>query len=176
MKCNRRSFALASAGLMAAGFGGRISSASAQDAPSTLFMYGDTVEGGKNRPADSDRHCVLSNIFPRNAQIVWRMRVVDMANGGAALDDTVIDSIVVTLQDNTTVKLKYGGHPPKENTDYFWSNGWLIPKDYPTGTLLYSVKATAKDGRTAEYKPFDISSSLLTITDEVLEDIATPTS
>jgi hypothetical protein len=137
-----------------------------------MFLYGDTVEGGKNRPPapESDRHCVLSNIFPRNSQIVWRMRAIDMTTG-QPLDDTVIEKVEITLADATVVALKYGGHPPDEDTDFFWSAGWLVPKDYPTGTLLYSALATALDGRTAEYKPFDISSSLLTVTDEVLEDI-----
>jgi hypothetical protein len=166
---------MASAGILATGLANRGSVALAQDGPQHMFVYGDTVEGGKNRPEDDPRHCVLSNIFPRNAQIVWRMRVVDMDQGGQALDDTVVDKVEVTLQDGTVVALKYGGHPPDEKTDFFWSNGWLIPKDYPTGTLLYTVTATAKDGVTADYKPFDIASSLLTITDEVLADIATPT-
>jgi hypothetical protein len=173
MKCSRRGFALASAGIVAVGLGARAPSARAQETPANLFLYGDTVEGGKNRPEDSDRRCVLANVFPRNSQIVWRMRAIDMALGGVALDDTVVDTVVVTLQDKTEVSLKYGGHPPDEDTDFFWSSAWLIPKDYPTGTLLYSVLATAKDGRTAEYKPFDISSSLITITEEVLEDIVT---
>lgn len=174
MKCNRRKFALASAGLLAAGLGSRVSTASAQQ-PGQYFVYGDTVEGGKNRPPapESDRHCVLSNIFPRNAQIVWRMRVVDMKQNGLPVDDTVIKSVEVTLADGTVVTLKYGGHPPDEKTDFFWSAGWVVPKDYPTGTLLYTVQATAMDGQIATYAPFDISSSLLTITDEVLPDLST---
>jgi hypothetical protein len=172
MKCNRRRFAFASAGLLAAGLGSRVSTVGAQQ-PGQYFVYGDTVEGGKNRPEDSDRHCVLSNIFPRNAQIVWRMRVVDMKQNGLPVDDTVIKSVDVTLADGTVVTLKYGGHPPDENTDFFWSAGWVVPKDYPTGTLLYTVTATAMDGQTATYAPFDISASLLTVTEEVLPDLST---
>lgn len=175
MKCNRRVFALGSASLLAASVATRGSSARAQEEENHLFMYGDTVEGGKNRPEDDYRHCVLSNVFPRNSQIVWRMRVIDMAAGGTALDDTTITKVEVTLADGTVIPLKYGGHPPQDKTDFFWSAGWVVPKDYPTGTLLYSVLATETDGDTAEYKPFDISASLLTVTDEVLEDIATPT-
>jgi hypothetical protein len=171
MKCNRRTFALASAGLLAAGLGSRVSTVSAQQS-SHILVYGDTVEGGKNRPPESDRHCVLSNIFPRNAQIVWRMRVVDMEENGTPMDDTTIKSVDVTLADGTVISLKYGGHPPDEKTDFFWSGGWLVPKDYPTGTLLYSVLATETDGDTGTYAPFDISSSLLTITEEVLPDLA----
>jgi len=29
----------------------------------------------------------------------------------------------------------YGGHPPRGSIDYFWSAGWVIPDDYPTGSL-----------------------------------------
>jgi hypothetical protein len=45
-----------------------------------------------------------------------------------------------------------------------------VPKDYPTGTLSFTVTATDTQGRTGEFKPFDIAPSLPTITDEVLED------
>jgi hypothetical protein len=164
---------LTSAGLIGGGLGGRLALASAADAPS-LVVYGDTVEGGKNVPKDqtAERSCVLSSRFPRNAEIVWRMRVIDPATG-QPMDDTQLDKVEVTLSDGKTVALKYSGHPAKPKPrDFYWAGAWLIPKDYPTGTLSYSVKATAKDGRSGEYKPFDIPSSLPTITDQVLQDVA----
>ena len=172
MNMDRRRFILISSGLAAVATVGNIGRASAQDANS-LFVVGDTVEGGKNRPASEAaiRDCVLNNIFPRNSQIVWRMRVVDPKTG-QPMDDTMLKSVEVHLGDGTVVALKYGGHPPQKNLDFFWSGPWLVPKDYPTGTLQYSVLATANDGRTGEFKPFNIPSSLLTITDEVLQDVA----
>ena len=173
MKCDRRRFVLISSGLAAVAATSRFTHASAQDANS-LFVYGDTVEGGKNRPASEAaiRDCVEANIFPRNSQIVWRMRVIDPKTS-APMDDTMLKSVEVHLGDGTVVALKYAGHPPKKNLDFFWSGPWMMPKDYPTGTLTYSVLATANDGRTGEFKPFNVPSSMLTITDEVLQDIST---
>lgn len=172
MNMDRRRFVQISTGLAAVATLGKIGHASAQDANS-LFVVGDTVEGGKNRPASEAaiRDCVLNNIFPRNSQIVWRMRVIDPKTG-QPMDDTMLKSVEVHLGDGTVVPLKYAGHPPQKNLDFFWSGPWLVPKDYPTGTLLYSVLATANDGRTGEFKPFNIPSSLLTITDQVLQDVA----
>lgn len=172
MKCTRRRFALASGGVLAAGYAGRFAAVSAQDAV-PLIVYGDTVQTAKNVPPDqvSEKDCVLNNRFPRNSQIVWRVRVVDPMTG-QPMDDTMLDKVEVTLGDGTVIALKYGGHPPQQNREFYWAGPWLVPKDYPTGTLPYTVVATAKDGRTGEYKPFDIPTSLLTITDEVLQDIA----
>jgi hypothetical protein len=171
MKVNRRRFAIGAAATVAGGYALKRMPASASQM-TTLFVYGDTVEGGKNRPEEdkATRSCVLNNIFPRNAQIVWRMRVIDPTTG-QPMDDTLVESVIVKLTDDTEVNLKYGGHPPKKNLDFFWSNGWVIPKDYQTGTLDYVVTATAKDGRLGEYKPFGIPSSQLIVTEEVLEDV-----
>jgi hypothetical protein len=145
---------------------------SAQDTV-PLIVYGDTVQGGKNIPEDQapEKSCVLTNRFPRNAEIVWRIRVIDPMTG-QPMDDTTLDKVEVTLGDGTVNALRYGGHPPQQNREFYWAGAWLIPKDYSTGTLPYSVLATAMDGRTGEFKPFDIPTSLLTITDEVLADIA----
>jgi hypothetical protein len=172
MQCNRRRFALASAGVVAAAYGGRFTGVSAQDTV-PLILFGDTVQSGKNVPEDQleAKDCVLNNRFPRNSQIVWRVRVVDPMTG-QAMDDTGLDKVEVTLGDGTVIALEYGGHPPQQNREFYWAGAWLVPKDYPTGTLPYTVAATAKDGRTGQYKPFDIPTSMLTITDEVLQDIA----
>jgi hypothetical protein len=173
MKCNRRKFALASGGLLAAGVSGRFAAVSAQDAV-PLIVYGDTVQGTKNIPDDQKaaKGCVQTNRFPRNAEIVWRFRVIDPTTG-QTMDDTTLDKVEVKLGDGQVLAMKFGGHP-KEPRDFYWTTPLVVPKDYPTGTLTYVVDATGKDGRTGEFKPFDIASSLLTITEEVLEDQPTP--
>jgi hypothetical protein len=158
---------------VAAVAGGRLATVNAQEAAG-LIVYGDIVQGAKNVPKAqaAERSCVLSSRFPRNAEIVWRMRVIDPKTG-KPMDDTMVDKVVVTLSNDKTVDLKYGPHPPKPKPrDFYWAGSWLIPKDYPTGTFTFSVKATAKDGRTGEYKPFDIATSLPTITNDVLQDVA----
>lgn len=136
-----------------------------------LVIAADTVSGPLNMPADGSAGgvCVLKSMFPRNSEIVWRARVVDSA--GEQLDDTAIESMVVELGDGQTLDMRYGDHPRDNPTDQFWTTAFDIPEDYPTGTLDYTITATATDGRTASYKPFNVAPSLLTITDDVLETI-----
>jgi hypothetical protein len=148
--------------------------ASAQDGEVKLIVFGDIVQGSKN-VAEEDkpaRSCVLSSRFPRNSQMVWRMKVVDPATGEMMTDET-LEKVEVTLSDGQVFEMEYGPHPPAPNPprDSYWTVPWLVPEDYPTGTLGYTVTATAKDGRTGEFKPIDIAPSLPTITEEVLTTI-----
>lgn len=175
MRSNRRRFILASAGMMAAAYGGRVAAVGAQeDAAANLIVFGDIIGTGRNYPEDQQalRSCVLSSRFPRNSQMVWRVRVIDPKTG-QPMDDTMLAKVEVKLSDGQLFEMEFGPHPPAPNPprDYYWTVPWLVPKDYPTGTLSYSVVATGTDGRTGEWKPFDVPPSLPTITEEVLEDI-----
>lgn len=183
MQCNRRGFMFATAGLLATVYGGRVARVSAQEATAApeggtanqLIVYGDTVQGGKNVPEDqaAERSCVLTNRFPRNAEVVWRVEVIDPETG-QAMDDTMLDKVEVTLSDGQVFEMEYGPHPPppRPARDSYWTVPWTIPADYPTGTLGYTVRATDPQGRIGEFMPFDIPSSLLTVTEEVLQEIA----
>jgi hypothetical protein len=175
MGSNRRAFVLAAAGLAATAGAGRFRTVGAQENAGQLIVFGDVVQGGQNIPEDQQpmRSCVLTSRFPRNSQIVWRVRVVDPTTG-EPMDDTMLDKVEIMLSDGQVFEMEFGVHPPEPNPprDYYWTAAWLVPKDYPTGTLGYTVLATAVDARTGEFKPFDIPASLPTITDEVLQDIA----
>lgn len=153
---------------------GRSSAVAQDEVTQKLIVYADTVQGGKNITEDQApiRTCVLNSRFPRNGQVVWRIRVIDPKTG-EQMDDTMLDKVVVTIQDGQTFDMAFHPHPPPPNPprDYYWAGAWLIPSDYPTGTFTYTITATAKDGRTGEFKPFDIPSSLPTVTDEVLATI-----
>lgn len=175
MRSNRRKFVLTATGLLASAYASRVAAVGAQeDAAGKLIIFGDIVQGGQNIPEDqrSLRSCVLSSRFARNSQIVWRARVIDPTTG-EPMDDTMLDKVEVTLSDGQVFEMEFGAHPPEPNPprDYYWTGAWLVPKDYPTGTLGYTVVATGADGRTGEFKPFDIAPSLPTITEEVLQDI-----
>ena len=45
----------------------------------------------------------------------------------------------------------------------FWVLKWIVPEDAPTGIVRYSVTAKDSQGRTGEWKPFDVEASQLTI-------------
>jgi hypothetical protein len=174
MTCSRRTFLVATAGVLAATYGAR-GAAAQDDAAGQLIIYADTVQGGRNLPEEqrADRACVLSSRYPRNSEIVWRARVIDPETG-EDMDDTMLDTVEVTLSDGQTFEMHFGPHPPPPNPprDYYWTTSWLIPADYATGTFSYTITATDPDGRTGEFKPFDVPSSLPTITDEVLSEVA----
>jgi hypothetical protein len=76
------------------------------------------------------------------------------------------------LANSTNVDLNYGAHPKDPPNEYYWANSWVIPKDAPTGTLRYSIQATATDGRIGEFEPISVAPSLPSITDETLPDAA----
>lgn len=142
-------------------------------ASAKLIIMSDIVEGSKNVPKDqvAQRSCVLSSRFPRNSQIVFRTRIYDPVTGDL-MDDSVMKSAQVQLANGVTITMKYGKHPKTPPNEYYWTGSWVIPKDQPTGTLTYTIVATDKQGRTGEFKPFGIQTSLPTITDEVLPDAA----
>jgi hypothetical protein len=140
----------------------------AQDAQK-LFIEGDIVRG--NTPAGiTGPVCVLANQFKRKEKIVFRIRVRDIA--GAPLDDKTLKGIVVELSDGQKFAADYRARPPvsvrktlglSEPLDYFWSAVWLIPEDYPTGTLSYKVVATDMQGNTQSWTPFKDPRSLPTV-------------
>jgi hypothetical protein len=96
---------------------------------------------------------------------VVRTRVID-GSTGQALSDSDLSSVQVAFDGNPAVDETYGGHPggPAPKTDYFWSTAWTIPPDYPTGNVDVTVTATAQDGRTATWQPFNVAASGLMVT------------
>ncbi len=146
--------------------------AAAQTAPGQtaqgLVVQADFVQGTANI-AQADlplKACVQTSRFPRNADIVFRARVWDPQTG-MPMDDQSLFAISVSLTDGTTMPMKYGAHG---DSDMFWTTAWLVPKDYPAGTVNYSIVATSKDLRTGQFQPFNVTPSLLTITSEVAPD------
>lgn len=146
------------------GAGGQSSPASSQAAAQTLFLQADTVLGGTNL-SSTESSCVQQSQFQRNEEIVWRARVVDPATG-QPLDDTAMKSVEVKLADQT-LSMRYGDHPKTNPTDHFWTVSFEIPADYPTGTMPYTIVATANDGRTGTYSQFQMAPAELTVTTAV---------
>ena len=64
-----------------------------------------------------------------------------------------LKGIVVELADGRKLPARYGGHPPRTPTDFFWTSAWMIPQDYPTGSLGYSITATDLDGNSVKWEP-----------------------
>lgn len=132
-----------------------------------LFIDPDTVLGPTNlteaeRPLKT---CVQMSRFAHNEEIVWRVKVVDPATG-EAMDDTALETVQIVMGDQV-LDLHYGPHPRDTPVDYFWTVGWEVPEEYPSGTISYTIEATAADGRTGTWEQFGVAAAMLTVTDEV---------
>jgi hypothetical protein len=155
-KLNARALRIAALFVAVLGFG-QVSSA--QEAQK-MFIEGDIVRG--NTPnGNTGPVCVLANQFKRRENVIFRIRVRNIA--GQPLDDKNIRSLVVELSDGKRYPAQYRARPPVAvraalgltgPMDYFWSAAWLIPQDYPTGSLSYRVVATDMQGNTQEWTPF----------------------
>lgn len=143
-------FSVAAAALAVAG---AVAPAFADALP--MAVSGDTVLSGP---------CVQANTFKRNDRIVFRAHVIDTATG-ADLDASGMQSVVAELPDGSKFDLEFGDHPPENSTAHFWSVGWTVPADYPTGTLSYKIVATNKAGQSVTFEPFKVFPSQLTITE-----------
>lgn len=143
-------------------------------AAAKLFIAADVVQGSKNL-TDAEkpsRSCVLTSRFPRNAEIVWRIRVGDPETG-AYMDKAALSKVEVRLANGKDLDAQYGPHPKDPPGESFWTASWVVPKDHPTSMLDYTIVATDTKGRTGEWKPFSTKPSLLTIIDQVLPDVPT---
>jgi len=147
--------AVSSVALFAAlfGFGGAAQGAA-------LFFEGDMVRGHTQDGATGPS-CVLTSEYKRREEVVWRIRVLNA--DGENLDDTGIKSMSVVLSDGEEFEMGFGQHPRGKHTDAFWASSWVIPADYPTGTLGYKVVTVDNDGETHEWEPFNVEPSKLAI-------------
>ncbi len=152
-----RIFSAFALSVAAIGVGG--AAANAAGAPA-LFIQADTVRGVLQDMTAPG--CVLDSQFKHKEEIVFRIRVID-AKTGKPLDKNGLKSLVVELADGQKFPAHYGMHPPQNPVEYFWTYGWVIPANYPTGSFGYKVTATDKKGHTATFEPFKSQPSQLTV-------------
>jgi hypothetical protein len=124
--------------------------ASAQAQDRKLFVEGDIVRGNTAMGATGPI-CVLNSQFKRGENVVFRVRARNLK--GEPLDDKAIKSMTVELSDGRKLPGRYGGHPPRTPTDFFWTAAWMIPEGYPTGTLGYKVTITDMEGNSQTWEP-----------------------
>jgi hypothetical protein len=132
-----------------------------------LILQGDTVRSpeGLTDEEKTFLSCTQQSRYPQGSRIVWRFKALDPISG-KALDDKGIKSFDLTLPDGKTQAFKYGGHPGGATavpTDFFWTAGFSVPKDYPTGLFNFQIKAVGIDGAVGTFDQLKVSSSLLTI-------------
>ena len=125
-----------------------------------LFFEGDMVRGHTQDGATGPS-CVLTSEYRRKESVVWRVRV--LGESGDMVNNEGLKSLVVELSDGEKFDMHYGKHPRGKATDEFWATSWVIPADFPTGTIEYKVIATDMDGSVHEWAPFNVLPSKLTV-------------
>jgi hypothetical protein len=139
--------------------------------PQSVFIEGDMVRGNTAK-GQTGPTCVLNSQFKHNENAVFRVRVRDIT--GKSLDEKGIKGVVVELSDGQKLEARYGGHPPRGSIDYFWTAAWVIPADYPTGTLRYKIVATDLQGRAQSWESFQDPRSQIVIIPGDVEYSGTP--
>ena len=133
----------------AVSFAAVVSCASAQAQEiQKLFVEGDIVRG--NTPLGATGPiCVLTSQFRRGENVVFRIRVRNLQ--GKPLDTAGIKSIEVELADGRKLPTRYGGHPPRQPTDFFWTAAWMTrriirPGRSATASRRPTQRATPSNG------------------------------
>ena len=129
-----------------------------------LILQGDTVRSPEGLTDEEKTYlsCTQQSRFPQGSRIVWRFRALDQLTG-KQLDDKQIKSFVLTLPDGKAQNLKYGPHPATNPVDYFWTTGFSVPKDYPTGAFNYKLVATSNEGAEGVWDQFKVAPAMLQI-------------
>lgn len=129
-----------------------------------LVLQGDTVRSPEGLTDEEKTYlsCTQQSRFPQGSRIVWRFRALDPITN-KALDDKAVKSFDLTLPDGKTQAFKYGPHPATNPVEFFWTTGFSLPKDYPTGAFNYQIKVTSLDGTIGAWDQFKVSAAQLQI-------------
>jgi hypothetical protein len=123
-----------------------------------LVVYGDVVYF---YPPGNARNCILNSQFKRGEPVGFRMTAVNPATGKRDRATQLVvhlsyagKAIDVPMRDRQS-----DSQPERE----FWVAKWMVPEDAPTGVVRYTVTAKDSQGRTGEFKPFEVQASQITI-------------
>jgi hypothetical protein len=123
-----------------------------------LIVYGDVVYF---YPPGNARNCILNNQFKRGEPIGFRMTALDPATGKRDRTTQLVvhlsyagKTVDVPMRDRQTDR-----QPERE----FWVAKWVVPDDAPMGVVRFTVTASDAQGRSGEFKPFEVQASQITI-------------
>ncbi len=107
-----------------------------------VVVYVDTVTGGGTPKPVSD--CLEENQFVQGQLVVFRMYADDSSAGGAALTATNTEAAYVTVPGVGKIPMEYSAHQTAPGTEVgYWEVPWST-KDYPIGTVNFTVTVVAK--------------------------------
>jgi hypothetical protein len=123
-----------------------------------LILSGDlTYFFGPGKPLN----CTMSNRYKRGEPVGFRNTAINPATGTR---DRATQLVVHLTYGGKTIDLpmrdrQTATQPERE----FWVAKWIVPDDAPAGVVRYTVTAKDPQGRTGEWKPFDVVASQITI-------------
>lgn len=134
---------------------------SGQQAPAAgnqLILSGDLVYFfGQGRP----NNCFMQNRYKRGEPVGFRMTAINPTTGKR--DRTTQLVVHVTYAGKTIdVPMRDRQTDQQPERDFFVAK-WIVPEDAPVGVVRYTVTAKDAQGRTGEWKPFEVAASQLTI-------------
>lgn len=131
---------------------------SGQSAGDRLIVFGDVVYF---YPPGHAKNCLLNNQFKRGEPVGFRMNAV---NGATGKRDRATELVVHLTYAGRTVDLPMRDRQTDRQPEReFWVVKWIVPDDAPMGIVRYSVTAKDSQGRTGEFKPFEVQASQITI-------------
>jgi hypothetical protein len=124
-----------------------------------LVVYGDIVYFlGPGRP----NNCTMSNQFKRGDPVGFRMTAINPVTGKR---DRATELVVHLSYAGKTVDIPMRDRQNEKQPEReFWVAKWTVPDDAPTGIVRFTVTAKDPQGRTGEFKPFEVEASQITIT------------
>jgi hypothetical protein len=109
----------------------------------------------------SPLNCTLSNRYKRGEPVGFRMTAINPETGKR---DRSTQLVVHLTYGGKTLDLPMRDRQTQSQPEReFWVLKWIVPADAPTGIVRYSVTAKDSQGRSGEWKPFEVEASQLTI-------------
>ena len=131
---------------------------SGQSGGDRLAVFGDVV---LFYPPGHPRNCLLNNQFKRGEPVGFRMTAINPATGKR---DRATELVVHLSYAGRTVDLPMRDRQTDRQPEReFWVAKWIVPDDAPMGIVRYTVTAKDSQGRTGEFKPFDVQASQITV-------------
>lgn len=123
-----------------------------------LVVYGDVVYFfGPGRPLN----CTLNNRFKRGDPVGFRVTAINPATGAR---DRATQIVVHLTYGGKTVDLPMRDRQTAQQPERdFWVVKWIVPADAPVGVVRYTVTAKDPQGRTGDFRPFEVEASQITI-------------
>ena len=130
----------------------------AQSEGERLILSGDLAYFfGPGKPLN----CTLNNRYKRGDPVGFRMTAINPTTGKR---DRATQLVIHLTYGGKTIDIPMRDRQTAQQPERdFFVAKWIVPADAPLGIVRYTVTAKDPQGRTGEWKPFDVEASQLTI-------------